>query len=186
MSEDIIGVARKTIMRSLGFLDNKYIRTILIILLIIYNSAIITEVNVTVSRFINIPLVKLLLVIAIVCLSLKDKVLSILLTMAVVMSTYYSVNTNEHFSMTFLTDKLRDVMGTKNKKSMSTGQETNNENTKETNSEMKQETRPEMRQETRPEMNNKPMTNAAGQNMNGMSNGPMAMGYNGGLGGSPW
>ena len=29
-------------------------------------------------------------------------------------------------------------------------------------------------------MNNEPMTNA-GQNMNAMSNGPMAMGYNGGL-----
>ena len=40
-------------------LYNKYIRTILIILLIVYNSAIITEVNVAVSRFINIPLIKL-------------------------------------------------------------------------------------------------------------------------------
>ena len=174
MAEDLINVARKTVMKSLGFLDNKYIRTILIILLIVYNSAIITEVNVAVSRVINIPLVKLLLVIAIVCLSLKDKVLSILLTMAVVMSTYYSVNTNEHFSMSSLTDKLREAMGTKEKN-------TESEQTQETRPEMTQETRPEMTQETRPEMNNEQMTNAAGQNMMGMSNGPM--GYNGG---SPW
>ena len=37
MSENIIDTARRTIMRSLGFLDNKYVRTILIVLLIIYN-----------------------------------------------------------------------------------------------------------------------------------------------------
>ena len=172
MAEDLINVARKTVMKSLGFLDNKYIRTILIILLIVYNSAIITEVNVAVSRVINIPLVKLLLVIAIVCLSLKDKVLSILLTMAVVMSTYYSVNTNEHFSMSSLTDKLREAMGTKEK---------NTESESESEHDMTQKTNPDMTQETRPEMNNEQMTNAAGQNMMGMSNGPM--GYNGG---SPW
>ena len=186
MSETIISDVRKIIMKALGFLDNKYIRTILIILLIVYNSAIITEVNVAVSRLINIPLVKLLLVIAIVCLSLKDKVLSILLTMAVVMSTYYSVNTSEHFTMKSLTDKLRDFMGTKSSEEKNTGQETREEMSQETKPEMRQETRPEMRQETRPEMNNEQMTNAAGQNMMGMSNGPMAMGYNGGLGGSPW
>jgi hypothetical protein len=180
MGEDLINVARKTVMKSLGFLDNKYIRTILIILLIVYNSAIITEVNVTVSRFINIPLVKLLLVIAIVCLSLKDKVLSILLTMAVVMSTYYSVNTNEHFSMSSLTDKLREAMGTKEENNdikPEMTQETRPEMTQETRPEMTQETRPEMTQETRPQMNNEQMTNAAGQNMMGMSNGPMGYSF---------
>ena len=172
----MIGAVRKTVMRSLGFLDNKYIRTILIILLIIYNSAIITEVNVAISRFINIPLVKLLLVIAIVCLSLKDKVLSILLTMAVVMSTYYSVNTSEHFSMENLTNKLREAMGTKD------------DNNKQEEEEKKQEEEEKKQNPNNNEnmIGSKNINNLAGQNMMDMSNGPMAMGYNGGLGGSPW
>jgi hypothetical protein len=110
MPEHVVDTARKAIMRSLGFLDNKYIRTALIILLIVYNSAIITDVNVAVSRVINIPLVKLALVIVIVCLGLKDKVLAILLTMAVVMSTYYSVN-NEYFSIQNMVNKVREGMG---------------------------------------------------------------------------
>ena len=38
-------------------------------------------------------------------------------------------------------------------------------------------TRSEMRQETRSEMNNEQMTNAAGQNMMGMSNGPMGYSF---------
>jgi len=110
MPEHIVDTARKAIMRSLGFLDNKYIRTALIILLIVYNSAIITDVNIAVSRVINIPIVKLILVIVIVCLGLKDKVLAILLTMAVVMSTYYSVN-NEYFSIQGMVNKVREGMG---------------------------------------------------------------------------
>lgn len=104
-TENIMDTAQKHIVHALGFLDNKYIRTILIVILIIYNSAIISDVNVAISNIINIPIVKLLLVVVITCLALKDTVLAILLAIALVMSSYYSMNVTENF-----TDQIKNAV----------------------------------------------------------------------------
>jgi len=62
------------------------LRTVLIIILVVYNSSLINVVNVEVSKVLNIPVVKLIFVIVVVMFAIRDPVLAILLAMALVIS----------------------------------------------------------------------------------------------------
>ena len=88
----VLDSIHKDIVKGLSFLDNKIVRTILIVILVIYNSSLLSIVNVEVSKIFRIPLVKLLVVIVIVLVGLKDPVLAILLAIALVLSSGYSDN----------------------------------------------------------------------------------------------
>lgn len=70
----------------LGFLENPILRTVLIIVLVVYNSSLINVVNVEVSKVLNMPVVKLLFVVVVVMFAIRDPVLAILLAMALVIS----------------------------------------------------------------------------------------------------
>jgi len=75
----------------LQFLEHPVLRTVLIIVLVVYNSTLLPIVNVEVSKVLRLSLVKLLVVVVIVLFAMRDPVLAILLAMALVISTCSSV-----------------------------------------------------------------------------------------------
>ena len=82
-----LAVAYTKLYDCLQFLENPILRTILIIVLVIYNSSLIPVINHEVSKVLNIGIIKLLVVIVIVLFAIRDPVLAILLAMALVIST---------------------------------------------------------------------------------------------------
>ena len=86
-SKNPLAVAYTKLYDCLQFLENPVLRTILIIILVIYNSSLIPVINHEVSRVLNIGIIKLLVVIVIVLFAIRDPVLAILLAMALVIST---------------------------------------------------------------------------------------------------
>ena len=86
-SKNPLAVAYTKLYDCLQFLENPVLRTILIIVLVIYNSSLIPVINNEVSKFLNIGIIKLLVVIVIVLFAMRDPVLAILLAMALVIST---------------------------------------------------------------------------------------------------
>lgn len=86
-SKNPLAVAYTKLYDCLQFLENPILRTILIIILVIYNSSLIPVINNEVSKVLNIGIIKLLVVIVIVLFAMRDPVLAILLAMALVIST---------------------------------------------------------------------------------------------------
>ena len=90
-SKNPLTVAYAKLYDCLQFLENPVLRTILIIVLVIYNSSLIPMINNEVSKILNIGIIKLLVVIVIVLFAIRDPVLAILLAMALVISTCLSI-----------------------------------------------------------------------------------------------
>jgi len=86
-SKNPLAVAYTKLYDCLQFLENPILRTVLIIILVIYNSSLIPVINNEVSKVLNIGIIKLLVVIVIVLFAMRDPVLAILLAMALVIST---------------------------------------------------------------------------------------------------
>ena len=70
----------------LSFLDNSYIRLIIIICLVIYDSNIFYPINLSASIIIKNNIVQLLLIILIIAVSIKDKLIALLLTILLITS----------------------------------------------------------------------------------------------------
>ena len=74
--------------------DHPVIRVVLIVILVVYCSGLIKPVNRAVSQVVKGDIVKLIVIIVIALSAMKDPVLAILLTLALVLS----LNTNEFFT----------------------------------------------------------------------------------------
>lgn len=82
----------KMIENSLGFLENPLIRTPIIIILILFNSAVIPSVNIELAKIFNYPIVKLLMLLVILYVCVKDTAVAMLLAIALVISVQYGNN----------------------------------------------------------------------------------------------
>jgi len=83
----MLSQAYKTIYECLAFLEHPVLRTVLIIVLVVFNSGLIPVVNMEVARVLRLGVVKLIVVLFITLFAMRDPVLAILLAMALVMST---------------------------------------------------------------------------------------------------
>ena len=85
--KNMLSQAYKTIYECLAFLEHPVLRTVLIIVLVVFNSGLIPVVNMEVARVLRLGVVKLIVVLFITLFAMRDPVLAILLAMALVMST---------------------------------------------------------------------------------------------------
>ena len=86
----------KVWMNSLSFLDNSIVKSIIIIILVLYSSAIFDNINSFVGNIYNFSIVRLLILLLIVYVSPKCPTIGILLGISYVISLSYMVN-NENF-----------------------------------------------------------------------------------------
>jgi len=85
--KNMLSQAYKTLYECLAFLEHPILRTVLIIVLVVFNSGLIPVINMEVARVLRLGLVKLIVVLFITLFAMRDPVLAILLAMALVMST---------------------------------------------------------------------------------------------------
>lgn len=85
--KNMLSQAYKTLYECLAFLEHPVLRTVLIIVLVVFNSGLIPVVNMEVAKVLRLGLVKLIVVLFITLFAMRDPVLAILLAMALVMST---------------------------------------------------------------------------------------------------
>lgn len=85
--KNMLSQAYKTLYECLAFLEHPVLRTVLIIVLVVFNSGLIPVVNMEVARVLRLGVVKLIVVLFITLFAMRDPVLAILLAMALVMST---------------------------------------------------------------------------------------------------
>ena len=95
-SKNPLAVGYKKLYDCLQFLEHPVLRTVLIIVLVVYCSTLLPVVNVEVSKVLRIGVVKLLVVVVIVLFAMRDPVLAVLLAMALVISTCGSVEGMEN------------------------------------------------------------------------------------------
>ena len=87
----------KVWMNSLSFMDNSIIKSIIIIILVLYSSAIFDNINSFVGNIYNFSIVRLLILLVIVYVSPKCPTIGVLLGISYVISLSYMVN-NENFA----------------------------------------------------------------------------------------
>ena len=85
----------KVIRNSLGFLDNEYVYSVLVIILVLYNSLLFTNINNFVSNIYNFGLVRVLILVLLVYVSQKSTLLGLLLGLSYLLSV--NMNSNEYF-----------------------------------------------------------------------------------------
>lgn len=90
--KNMLSQAYKTLYECLAFLEHPVLRTVLIIVLVVFNSGLIPVVNMEVAKLLRLGLVKLIVVLFITLFAMRDPVLAILLAMALVMSTCKQVD----------------------------------------------------------------------------------------------
>jgi hypothetical protein len=102
---DSVKNIKKIWLGSLGFLDNCYINSIVVIILLLYCSTIFENINSFIGNLYNFSIIKLLVLLAIVYVTPKDPTIGILLGLSYIISINYLNNTenfktseeNEHF-----------------------------------------------------------------------------------------
>jgi hypothetical protein len=86
----MLNLLKKNVM----YLEHPIIRIIIILILVVYISGIFNFVNIEVSRILSQDIIRLLSIIVIVIVGMKDPLLSLLLGLALVIS----LKTNEHLN----------------------------------------------------------------------------------------
>jgi hypothetical protein len=86
----------KVWVNSLSFLDNSIVKSVIIIILVLYSSSIFDNINSFVGNIYNFSIVRLLILLVIVYVSPKCPTIGILLGISYVISLSYMVN-NENF-----------------------------------------------------------------------------------------
>jgi hypothetical protein len=87
----------KVWVNSLSFLDNSIVKSVIIIILVLYSSSIFDNINSFVGNIYNFSIVRLLILLVIVYVSPKCPTIGILLGISYVISLSYMVN-NENFA----------------------------------------------------------------------------------------
>ena len=88
---------KKTWLNSLGFLDNCYINSIIVIILVLYSSTIFENINNFIGSIYNYSIVKIIILLLIIYVAPKDSTIAILLGISYLVSLNYAINT-ENFS----------------------------------------------------------------------------------------
>jgi hypothetical protein len=90
---DSIKNIKKVWLGSLGFLDNCYVNSIIVIILLLYCSTIFENINSFIGNLYNFSIIKLAVLLAIVYVTPKDPIIGILLGLSYAISLNYLVNT---------------------------------------------------------------------------------------------
>ena len=90
---DSIKNIKKFWMGSLGFLDNCYVNSIIVIILLLYCSTIFENINSFIGNLYNFSIIKLAVLLVIVYITPKDPTIGILLGLSYAISLNYLVNT---------------------------------------------------------------------------------------------
>jgi hypothetical protein len=93
---DSIKNIKKIWLGSLGFLDNCYINSIIVIILLLYCSTIFENINSFIGNLYNFSIIKLLVLLVIVYVTPKDPTIGILLGLSYIISINY-LNNTENF-----------------------------------------------------------------------------------------
>jgi hypothetical protein len=93
---------RKMWLKSLCLLDNDIIYSVVAIVLVIYSSCIFSNVNLFISEIFKFSIIKLLYLLLIIYVSIKDTTIGILLGISYVVSLSYLKNTEEFQTKTIL------------------------------------------------------------------------------------
>ena len=101
----------KVWVNSLSFLDNSIVKSVIIIILVLYSSSIFDNINSFVGNIYNFSIVRLLILLVIVYVSPKCPTIGILLGISYVISLSYMVN-NENFTLPFKKGYCLDADGT--------------------------------------------------------------------------
>ena len=88
------GDLSKLMRDSLKFLENKYVRNLLILILVLYCAAVLPALNREVTIIFNNLFFKLVVLVVIVYVGQKDMTLALLLTMALILSLQRAQDNN--------------------------------------------------------------------------------------------
>ena len=87
--KNMLSVAYKKLHDCLSFVEHPVLRTVLLVVLVVFNAGLLPMVNMEVARVLRMGVVRLLVVVVIALFSMRDPVLGILLAMALVTSTMH-------------------------------------------------------------------------------------------------
>lgn len=93
---------KKMWLGSLSFLDNCYINSIIVIILVLYSSTIFDNINNFVANLYSFSIVKLIVLLLIVYVSPKDPTIGILLAVSYIVSLHTNMS-SENFSSDYMT-----------------------------------------------------------------------------------
>ena len=87
--KNMLSVAYKKLHDCLSFVEHPVLRTVLLVVLVVFNAGLLPMVNMEVAKVLRLGVVRLLVVVVIALFSMRDPVLGILLAMALVTSTMH-------------------------------------------------------------------------------------------------
>lgn len=87
--KNMLSVAYKKLHDCLSFVEHPVLRTVLLVVLVVFNAGLLPMVNMEVARVLRMGVIRLLVVVVIALFSMRDPVLGILLAMALVTSTMH-------------------------------------------------------------------------------------------------
>lgn len=85
--KNMLSVAYEKLHKCLSFVEHPVLRTVLLVVLVVFNSGLLPMVNMEVAKVLRLGVVRLLVVVVIALFSMRDPVLGILLAMALITST---------------------------------------------------------------------------------------------------
>ena len=88
---------KKVWLGSLGFLDNCYINSIILIILLLYCSTIFENINSFIGNLYNFSIVKLVILLLIIYVTPKDPTIGIFLGLSYIISLHFSQVNTENF-----------------------------------------------------------------------------------------
>ena len=100
----MLNLLKKNVM----YLEHPIIRIIIILILVVYISGIFNVVNIEVSRILSQDIIRLLSIIVIVIVGMKDPLLSLLLGLALVISLKTNEHLNEETSQKIIQEQEHD------------------------------------------------------------------------------
>ena len=94
---------KKMWLGSLSFLDNCYINSIIVIILVLYSSTIFDNINNFIANLYSFSIVKLIVLLLIVYVSPKDPTIGILLALSYIITLHFHQMSSENFSSDYMT-----------------------------------------------------------------------------------
>ena len=106
---DNIKNLKKVWLNSLGFLDNCYINSIIVVILLLYTSELFENINISVGNLYQSGIIRVIILLLIVYISQKDTTIAILLAITYVISLQYKMYNENFISQKPSSINLQDI-----------------------------------------------------------------------------
>ena len=106
---DNIKNLKKVWLNSLSFLDNYYINSIIVVILLLYTSELFENINISVGNLYQSAIIRVIILLLIVYISQKDTTIAILLAITYVISLQYKMYNENFISQKPSSINLQDI-----------------------------------------------------------------------------